>query len=109
MIWINVSDSLPPECREVHVRHDAGVDLAMRYGTIWRLSSETTDSSEDELRGVVSWSEGSPYGWTYGWTGRKCGRCGGHGVDDENHTCLDCAGTGDEWGLMPGVTPKKDV
>jgi hypothetical protein len=57
MTWINVSDSLPPECREVYVKHDGGVDLAMRYGPIWRLSSETTDSSEDQLHGVVSWSE----------------------------------------------------
>ena len=60
MNWVNVRDGLPPECREVYVSHDAGVDLAMRYGTIWRLSSETESSSEDQLHGVVFWSDGLP-------------------------------------------------
>ena len=57
MNWVDVSDSLPPEYKEVYVKHDAGVDLAMRYGPIWRLSSETENSSEDQLHGVVSWSD----------------------------------------------------
>lgn len=38
-------------------------------------------------------------GKLYGWTGRDCTLCGGHGVDD--HVCSGCGNTGEEWGLMP--------
>lgn len=31
-----------------------------------------------------------------GWTGRKCKVCEGHGVDNENHGCASCGGTGEE-------------
>lgn len=31
-----------------------------------------------------------------GWTGRKCPVCAGHGVNNENHGCASCGGTGEE-------------
>lgn len=31
-----------------------------------------------------------------GWTGRPCHVCAGHGVDNENITCMECGGTGDQ-------------
>lgn len=42
-------------------------------------------------------------GKLYGWTGRDCRACGGSGVDEESGQlgCRECAGTGDEWGLLP--------
>lgn len=50
-------------------------------------------------------------GLLYGWTGAKCPRCDGNGeiaeTDNEDEgdpwtsNCAACAGTGDEWGLMP--------
>lgn len=40
-------------------------------------------------------------GKLYGWTGRDCDKCQGHGVDDNNHACVSCGGTGEEHGLMP--------
>jgi hypothetical protein len=40
-------------------------------------------------------------GKLYGWTGVDCVKCNGHGVDDENYICGQCAGTGETWGLMP--------
>ncbi len=30
------------------------------------------------------------------WTGEACGKCGGHGADDDNRSCTYCAGTGDQ-------------
>lgn len=32
------------------------------------------------------------------WLGKPCPTCGGHGVDNENHRCPDCAGTGEAYG-----------
>lgn len=49
-------------------------------------------------------------GKLYGWTGRKCPRCGGAGAVAERVNCYGCAGTGEEWGLMPiqpAVLPSK--
>ena len=40
-------------------------------------------------------------GTLYGWTGAKCPVCNGHGVDNDNHRCNACAGTGEQWGVMP--------
>jgi hypothetical protein len=44
-------------------------------------------------------------GKLYGWTGRQCGKCGGHGEDPSQeygrHACVACAGTGEEHALMP--------
>lgn len=48
-------------------------------------------------------------GVLFGWTGAKCKTCNGHGVDNENHTCTNCAGTGDEHGRMPVQPPELDV
>lgn len=52
---------------------------------------------------------------TEDWTGKPCPECKGHGVDKWGEDCSDCAGTGDEWGVIepaencpscgvPGVT-----
>jgi len=40
-------------------------------------------------------------GVLYGWTGKTCGKCGGHGTNDENRACFGCGGTGEEHGVMP--------
>jgi hypothetical protein len=50
-----------------------------------------------KLKGGEEWRDGK----LYGWTGQDCQTCKGHGVDDENHRCTYCAGTGEKWGLMP--------
>jgi hypothetical protein len=51
-------------------------------------------------------------GRLYGWTGRRCARCRGTGAVHVFSIgsivpCVDCAGTGDEWGLM-SVQPALD-
>lgn len=50
-----------------------------------------------KLENGQEWRDGK----LYGWTGSYCRKCLGHGVDDENRACPTCAGTGEEWGLMP--------
>ena len=46
-----------------------------------------------EWRGFKFWSrDQGPR--TFEWVG-KCEKCNGHGVDDENISCPNCAGTGD--------------
>lgn len=57
-----------------------------------------------KLKGGEEWRDGK----LYGWTGRVCPSCHGKGeVMDENDvgigtkSCAACAGTGEEWGLMP--------
>lgn len=50
-----------------------------------------------QLKNREEWRNGK----LYGWTGKVCFKCKGHGVDNESLTCSDCAGTGEEWGLMP--------
>lgn len=37
----------------------------------------------------------------YGWTGAKCRKCKGAGEDNDARRCPDCAGTGEEHGVMP--------
>lgn len=43
-------------------------------------------------------------GKLYGWTGKKCGACGGYGeqhnVESGPRRCDECAGTGEEYGLI---------
>lgn len=47
----------------------------------------------NEWRGFKFWSaDQEPR--DFEWFG-KCHVCEGHGVDDENHSCVSCAGTGD--------------
>lgn len=47
----------------------------------------------NEWSGFKFWSDNrSPN--CFEWWG-KCEVCNGHGVNDENHTCANCAGTGD--------------
>jgi len=41
-------------------------------------------------------------GKLYGWTGRNCFVCRGTGIaTDGDRSCSSCAGTGEQWGLMP--------
>lgn len=51
-----------------------------------------------------------------GWTGRKCQRCHGIGETyrsdrDSDGPCLDCGGTGEEWGLLqkPDAQDEKPI
>ena len=48
-------------------------------------------------------------GVLFGWTGNKCTRCKGHGQDNDNSSCGACAGTGDEWGMMPVQPPNLPI
>jgi DnaJ-class molecular chaperone len=50
-----------------------------------------------QLKNGEEWQNGK----LYGWTGKDCPKCQGHGIDNENWTCGACGGTGEEWGLMP--------
>ena len=40
-------------------------------------------------------------GKLYGWTGEKCGNCGGYGEIEDARACSSCAGTGEQHALMP--------
>lgn len=52
---------------------------------------------QHKLENGQEWRDGK----LYGWTGLNCQKCKGHGVDNDNLSCRDCGGTGEEWGLMP--------
>lgn len=48
-------------------------------------------------------------GVLFGWTGAKCGDCGGYGEDNEARACRSCGGTGEKWGRMPTQPPDLDA
>lgn len=39
------------------------------------------------------------------WTGKTCPKCDGTGQNDDASRCDACAGTGDEYGEVPAMTP----
>lgn len=62
-----------------------------------------------QLKGGEEWQDGV----LHGWTGRKCEACKGHGerynqMCDSDARCMNCGGTGDEWGVMP-VQPAEEI
>lgn len=88
--------------RTIAAYDDAAANAYLRATGSYRGFDEP--GAVEMARGVLeSGATPTPSSNVEGWTGNKCEPCEGHGVrmqDGEERSCPDCAGTGDEYGVL---------